>query len=81
MHQQRNPDLSLFIFFLFTPHGNFNVQKHTYIKQEQCKEKKNKQITPPPKTKQNLLVFCLNLLQDAKILFRFFLFEEKNRGI
>ena len=37
-------------FLLFTPHGNFNVQKHTYTKQEQCKEKKqtNKQITPPP---------------------------------
>ena len=44
-------------FFLFTPHGNFNVQKHTYTKQEQCKEKKNKQTnnTPLPakKKKQN----------------------------
>ena len=30
----------LYFFFLFTPHGNFNVQKHTYTKQEQCKEKK-----------------------------------------
>ena len=74
-------------FFLFTPHGNFNVQKHTYTKQEQCKEKKqtNKQTnnTPPPgqKTKQNIFVFCLNLLQDAKIPFRFFIWREKERDL
>ena len=53
---------------------------HTQNKNS-AKKKKNKQITPPPKTKQNMFVFCLNLLQDAKILFQFFLFEEKNRGI
>ena len=55
--KDRKSGFYLYFFFLFTPHGNFNVQKHTYTKQEQCKENKqtNKQIThpPPPAKKQN----------------------------
>ena len=64
-------------------------KKHTYTKEKQCKEKTkqkkpNKQTSPPPpkkKQKKNIFMFCLNLFQDAKILFRFLLFEEKKRGI
>ena len=48
---------------------------HTQNKNSAKKKKRtNKQITPPPaKKKQNIFVFCLNLLQDAKIPFRFFI--------
>ena len=73
-------------FFLFTPHGNFNVQKHTYTKQEQCKEKKqtNKQITPPPPPakKQNKTFSCFVWIYYRVQRFHSdFLFEEKKRGI
>ena len=74
------------LFILFTPHGNFNVQTHTHThtQQKQCKEKtkqKTNKQTPPPPPPKKIFVFCLNLLQDAKIPFRFILFEEKKRGI
>ena len=67
-------------FFLFTPHGNFNVQKHTYTKQEQCKEKKNKQTnnTPPPAKKQNRTFSCFVWIYYRMQRFHSdFLFEEK----
>ena len=57
---------------------------HTQNKNSAKKKKQpNKQITPPPrqKTKQNIVVFCLNLLQDAKIPFRFFIWREKERDL
>ena len=55
-----------------------HTQNKNSAKQKQNKKQTN---TPPPTKKKNHFVFRLNLLQDAKIPFRSFLFEEKKRGI
>ena len=60
---------------------------HTQKKNSAKKKTKQKTNTPPPKKKQKkkqkkiFFMFCLNLLQDAKIIFRFFLFEKKDRDL
>ena len=70
----------MFIFFL-TPHGNFNVQKHTHTKQKQCKaktkQKTNKQTSPPKKKTFRVLIESVTGCKDSIPIF---LFEEKKRG-
>ena len=65
---------------LMYKHTHTHTQNKNSAKKKQNKKQTNKQTPPPPPPKKNF-VFCLNLLQDAKIPFRFFLFEEKKRGI
>ena len=65
------------------------MYKNTHTQNKNSAKKTNKQTnkqtnnTPPlrQKTKQNIFVFCLNLLQDAKIPFRFFIWREKERDL
>ena len=70
-------------FFLFTPHGNFNVQKHTYTKQEQCKEKKpNKQTNniPPAKNKTKHFRVLFESITGCKDSIPIFYLKRKREG-
>ena len=66
-----------YIYFFFHLHHMVTLMyKNTHTQNKNSAKKKNKQTnnTPPrQKTKQNIFVFCLNLLQDVKIPFRFFI--------
>ena len=62
---------------------NTHTQKKNSAKKKQNKKQTNKH--PPPqkkkKKKKNIFMFCLNLLQYAKILFRFFIWRKKERDL